>query len=61
MRLSRDRAESVRLYLLQGGLPSGRMGSAAGFADTRPVASNASAAGRQMNRRVEIVIGDLER
>jgi outer membrane protein OmpA-like peptidoglycan-associated protein len=60
-RLSRDRAESVRSYLLQAGLPVGRLGSASGFADTRPVASNVSAAGRQLNRRVEIVIGDLDR
>jgi outer membrane protein OmpA-like peptidoglycan-associated protein len=61
MRLSRDRAEGVRFYLLQAGIPAGRMGSASGYADTRPVATNASASGRQLNRRVEIVIGDLER
>jgi outer membrane protein OmpA-like peptidoglycan-associated protein len=61
LRLSRDRADSVRLYLLQAGVPPNRMGAASGFADTRPVASNVSPAGRQMNRRVEIIIGDLDR
>jgi outer membrane protein OmpA-like peptidoglycan-associated protein len=60
MKLSKDRAESVRQYLVQAGVPGGRVGAATGFAETRPVASNDNASGRQMNRRVEIVIGDLE-
>lgn len=60
MALSRDRAESVRGYLLGSGIPAGRVGSATGFGKTRPVASNDNAAGRQMNRRVEIVIADLD-
>jgi outer membrane protein OmpA-like peptidoglycan-associated protein len=61
LRLSRDRAETVRDYLLTAGVPSDRMGAATGFAATRPVASNQSGAGRQMNRRVEIIITDLDR
>jgi outer membrane protein OmpA-like peptidoglycan-associated protein len=59
-RLSRDRAESVQSYLLAGGIPAERMGSAVGFGETRPVATNDTASGRQMNRRVEIVISDLD-
>jgi outer membrane protein OmpA-like peptidoglycan-associated protein len=57
--LSRGRAESVRDYLLGAGIPAERIGSAVGFGKERPVASNASEAGRQLNRRVEIVIADL--
>jgi outer membrane protein OmpA-like peptidoglycan-associated protein len=60
MKLSRDRAESVLNYVLQAGIPSARVGSAVGFGESRPVASNDSASGRQMNRRVEIVISELD-
>jgi outer membrane protein OmpA-like peptidoglycan-associated protein len=59
MGLSLGRAESVRNYLLQSGISAGRVGPAVGFGKDRPVASNASEAGRQLNRRVEIVIADL--
>jgi outer membrane protein OmpA-like peptidoglycan-associated protein len=59
-RLSQDRAESVRLYMLGAGVPADRVASAIGFGETRPVASNDSGAGRQMNRRVEIVVADLD-
>jgi outer membrane protein OmpA-like peptidoglycan-associated protein len=57
--LSVGRAESVRSYLQQSGIPTARIAGAAGFGEDRPVASNDSDAGRQMNRRVEIVISDL--
>lgn len=59
-RLSQDRAESVRLYLIGAGVPADRVAAAVGFGETRPVASNDTAAGRQMNRRVEIVVADLD-
>jgi outer membrane protein OmpA-like peptidoglycan-associated protein len=59
-RLSEDRARSALEYLVQAGVPRDRVGSPVGFGKTRPVASNDSAAGRQMNRRVELVISDLE-
>jgi len=53
--LSEKRAASVRDYLVQQGLP---MSSATvlGFGKTQPVASNATTAGRQQNRRVELVV-----
>jgi outer membrane protein OmpA-like peptidoglycan-associated protein len=59
LRLSRDRAESVQAYLMSAGIRPDHVGPVTAFAETRPVASNDTAAGRQMNRRVEIVISDL--
>lgn len=54
--LSTARASSVlRSFIERHGLPASR-GTAAGYADQRPVASNDTAAGRTKNRRVEIVL-----
>ena len=58
LNLSRGRAESVRDYLVQSGIKSERVIAARGFGESTPVADNATAAGRQVNRRVEIVIED---
>jgi outer membrane protein OmpA-like peptidoglycan-associated protein len=51
--LSRARAEAVRLYLHQRGVPLDRM-SARGFGPDRPVASNGTSEGKATNRRVEL-------
>lgn len=56
--LSVSRADSVRDYLLRQGVPAARISNAVGFGDGRPVAENTTSAGRQLNRRVEIVISD---
>ena len=57
--LSENRATSVRNYLTGAGIPETSV-SAKGFGKTEPVASNDTAAGRQQNRRVELVVsGDL--
>jgi len=57
--LSEQRGEAVRDYLTQQGMPASSVTSR-GFGKTQPVASNDTAAGRQLNRRVEIVIsGDV--
>jgi outer membrane protein OmpA-like peptidoglycan-associated protein len=53
--LSLRRAESVRQYLLQRGVPSRQL-RVVGFGDTRPIADNETEFGRSLNRRVEIVI-----
>jgi len=56
MILSQKRANSVRSYLLRGtGLPATRI-SAEGYGASRPIAANSSAAGREQNRRVEVII-----
>lgn len=53
--LSRQRAESVRRYLVREGIASQRL-DVSGMGMDRPVASNDTALGRQQNRRVEIII-----
>lgn len=53
--LSEKRAASVRDYLVQQGIPIASV-STQGFGKTQPIASNATAAGRQQNRRVELVV-----
>ena len=54
-KLSDRRAGSVRDYLVQQGVATGSV-SAEGFGNTLPVASNENSAGRQQNRRVELVV-----
>jgi outer membrane protein OmpA-like peptidoglycan-associated protein len=57
MQLSERRAEAVRRYLASNGVDPQRLHST-GFGPDQPVASNSHAAGRQQNRRVEVVIQD---
>jgi outer membrane protein OmpA-like peptidoglycan-associated protein len=54
-RLSENRADSVRTYLVEQGIASNNVGTA-GFGESMPVASNDTAAGRQQNRRVELIV-----
>jgi outer membrane protein OmpA-like peptidoglycan-associated protein len=54
-RLSENRAESVRTYLVSQGIASNAVATR-GFGDTQPVASNETATGRQQNRRVELIV-----
>jgi outer membrane protein OmpA-like peptidoglycan-associated protein len=53
--LSEERAAAVRTALIAGGVPEGQITST-GFGKTQPVATNDTPAGRQQNRRVEIVV-----
>ena len=53
--LSENRAGSVRDYLVREGVSSNSV-SAKGFGNTLPVASNDNSAGRQQNRRVELLV-----
>ena len=50
-----ERAHAVRDVLIEDGLPAGIV-IARGLGDSRPLTSNATAAGRMQNRRVEIVV-----
>jgi len=59
MRLSENRAGSVRDFLVKQGIVTSSIGSR-GFGESQPVATNDTAAGRQQNRRVELVVsGDI--
>jgi OOP family OmpA-OmpF porin len=55
MALSKDRAESVKQYLVDQGANPSRI-EAVGYGASQPVASNKTKAGRQKNRRVEFTI-----
>ena len=56
--LSQRRADAVKGYLVGRGVNSERL-SASGRGENSPVADNESAAGRQQNRRVEVVISPV--
>ena len=51
--LSERRAESVRSHLIGRGVPASRL-TAVGFGESQPIASNDTAEGRALNRRVEL-------
>ena len=55
--LSRDRANSVMVFLRQQGVAASRM-SAEGYGSRIPVADNGSIEGRAKNRRVEIILAE---
>ena len=56
--LSERRAQSVATYLESRGVNRARMATL-GYGETQPIASNATAAGKQQNRRVEIRIAPV--
>jgi outer membrane protein OmpA-like peptidoglycan-associated protein len=56
-KLSEDRANSVKSYLLSKGLAPARI-EAKGFGSANPIADNKTAAGKAQNRRVQIVLGE---
>jgi len=55
LKLSQDRANTVRNYLIKKGVESNRI-TAVGYGDTKPVADNSTTEGKQMNRRTEVKI-----
>jgi len=57
LKLSQDRAASVADWLAKAGIDRARLDTA-GFGDTRPIAPNMTAKGRELNRRVEFLIID---
>lgn len=59
-RLSEERAQAVAFYLQSRGLGPHRF-SVSGRGETQPIASNATAEGRALNRRVEVLIREVRR
>ena len=59
-KLSANRAESVRNYLLQNGVDSKRL-SAKGYGATQPIADNNNEEGRAKNRRTEIKVVGVDK
>jgi len=57
LELSRARAQSVSAMLVDLGISPQRI-QVKGYGDAHPIAENASARGRALNRRVEIVVSD---
>jgi OOP family OmpA-OmpF porin len=53
--LSQQRAESVLRFLVEQGIDTRRL-VARGYGETRPVADNSTAVGREFNRRVEFTV-----
>lgn len=58
-KLSQRRVESIKEAIVSQGIAPSRMVTQ-GYGEPYPVASNDNRAGRQRNRRVEIVISDAE-
>jgi outer membrane protein OmpA-like peptidoglycan-associated protein len=59
LRLSQSRADAVAQAIIQRGIDAQRV-RARGYGEEFPVASNASAGSRQLNRRVEIIVSNDE-
>jgi OOP family OmpA-OmpF porin len=55
MRLSKERAESVKAYLVSKGANASRI-EAVGYGSSQPIATNDTPEGRQQNRRVEFTL-----
>jgi outer membrane protein OmpA-like peptidoglycan-associated protein len=54
LKLSQERADAVRNYLVSTGVSADQV-VAAGFGKSRPIASNDTSEGRAQNRRVEFI------
>lgn len=55
LKLSQERVNAVRSYVISRGIDGSRM-TARGYGETKPIETNDTDAGRQMNRRVEFTI-----
>ena len=59
LELSQKRADGVRAYLISSSVPPDHVNSQ-GFGKSNPVADNSTAAGRKLNRRVDMIVsGDV--
>ena len=59
-KISQDRAKSVEKYLVANGTLNEEKITAKGFGDAKPISTNKTPAGRAQNRRVDVIITDME-
>lgn len=59
LQLSQERADAIKAYLIRKGVKAKRL-EAKGYGQTRPIESNDTERGREINRRVEINVGKEE-
>ena len=59
LQLSQERADAIKAYLIRKGVKSKRL-EAKGYGQTRPIESNDTERGREINRRVEINVAKEE-
>ena len=57
LKLSQQRADSVRIYLMDQGVPGGQL-TARGYGETQPIEDNKTEPGRSLNRRVVMFVLD---
>ena len=57
LKLSQQRADSVRIYLMDQGVPGNQL-TARGYGETQPIEDNKTEAGRSLNRRVVMFVQD---
>lgn len=57
LKLSQQRADSVRIYLMDQGVPGGQL-AAKGYGESQPIEDNKTEAGRSLNRRVVMFVQD---
>lgn len=60
MTLTQARAEAVVRFLVQHGIEPSRL-TAKGYGETRPIESNRTSQGREVNRRIELIRTDVKR
>jgi OOP family OmpA-OmpF porin len=57
LKLSQQRADSVRIYLMDQGVPGGQL-TARGYGEAQPIEDNKTEAGRSLNRRAVMFVQD---
>ena len=58
-KLSQERADSIKQYMINAMLIPNYRIIATGYGETRPIANNETALGRQKNRRIDVVISSI--
>ncbi|MCB0713299.1 MAG: OmpA family protein [Ignavibacteriae bacterium] len=60
LQLSQERADAVKAYLVGNRIPAKQI-TTKGYGQTKPIATNDTEKGREMNRRVELRVGGIQK